>query len=202
MQLINSRMTSDGRYANGKIGPPKQGNEDLTGNPGGGQVNEGLTSAPAGTPGTPSGTPSEPSTTWRARAVVNGECAPEHGTSPAGASGAVSGDTRQHGTRAGEWPASSNKWLWLCQACPKLEGWSDIHQWVSLGYPGPIERIRYPTSGNLGHCGPEVCGMLPAPWCISGIAWESCGPECTVPTTPWGVSSSLKKGPSQIQTKQ
>ena len=47
------------------------------------------------------------------------------------------------------WPDSSKKWLWACHACPKPAGWLDANQWTNLGYPGPISRVHYPTSGNI-----------------------------------------------------
>ena len=93
-------------------------------------------------------------------------------------------------------PTAAKKWLWVCHTCPKREGWLDTNQWANLGYPGPISRVHYPASGNIDQCGPEVCDTLPGPWCINGFNWESCGPECEAPTTPWDGKLWPGKRPS------
>ena len=67
---------------------------------------------------------------------------------------------------------------------PKVGGLGRHTPMGGLGLPRPNWQDSLPAMGNIDQCGPEVCGMLPAPWSINGTAWESCGSECTVPALP------------------
>ena len=202
MQLINFRMTCDGWYANEKTGPPKHGKSDPTGSSGGGLVNEGLTCEPVGTHGTPRGTPPEPGTPELTREKVNrgrAQSAAHHQQRPAVRPLGTQDNTglvRANGPQAAisgygsVKPAPSRR---VGQTYTSGYRWGTLAQ--SKEFATQLRGILTTVDRRYVECSRRLGASV-------GLPGKAAARSVQYQPRPGGVSSGLKKGPSQIQTKQ